>query len=235
MIATAPGKLILTGEYAVLDGAPALVIAVDRRGDRARARRARAAARRSSLAVADELAARRGAADPAARAALEIAVDSRAFYDDGATKLGLGSSAAVTVAATALALGRRPAPASIASEVLAIALRRPRRARRARAARAARAPTSPRRCTAGTIAFDARGRVEGRHASSAAAGPPASCSSRSSPARAADTAHARRARSPPRAPRDPPRSTPRSPRSPTRRARPCAALAAPAGARGHRG
>jgi len=31
MIATAPGKLILTGEYAVLDGAPALVIAVDRR------------------------------------------------------------------------------------------------------------------------------------------------------------------------------------------------------------
>ena len=31
MIATAPGKLILTGEYAVLDGAPALVVAMDRR------------------------------------------------------------------------------------------------------------------------------------------------------------------------------------------------------------
>ena len=31
MIATAPGKLILTGEYAVLDGAPAVVVAVDRR------------------------------------------------------------------------------------------------------------------------------------------------------------------------------------------------------------
>ncbi len=30
-IATAPGKLIVTGEYAVLDGAPALVLAMDRR------------------------------------------------------------------------------------------------------------------------------------------------------------------------------------------------------------
>ena len=103
MIATAPGKLIVTGEYAVLDGAPAIVIAVDRR---AIARR-NATPRGSSpflLAVADEIAARRGAADPAARAALEVSVDSTAFYDR-ITKLGLGSSAAVTVAATALALG----------------------------------------------------------------------------------------------------------------------------------
>jgi phosphomevalonate kinase len=103
MIATAPGKLIITGEYAVLDGAPAIVIAVDRR---AIARR-NATPRGSSpflLAVADEIAARRGASDPAARAALEVSVDSTAFYDR-MTKLGLGSSAAVTVAATALALG----------------------------------------------------------------------------------------------------------------------------------
>jgi phosphomevalonate kinase len=103
MIATAPGKLIVTGEYAVLDGAPAIVIAVDRR---AIARR-NATPRGSSLfllAVADEIASRRGAADPAARAALEVSVDSTAFYDR-MTKLGLGSSAAVTVAATALALG----------------------------------------------------------------------------------------------------------------------------------
>jgi phosphomevalonate kinase len=139
MIATAPGKLIVTGEYAVLDGAPAIVVAVDRR---AVARR-NATPRGSSpflLAVADEIAARRGASDPAAHAALEISVDSTAFYDQSAarrlgaitlprgsitaqraavdpaiappatigldsTKLGLGSSAAVTVAATALALG----------------------------------------------------------------------------------------------------------------------------------
>lgn len=133
MIATAPGKLILTGEYAVLDGAPAIVVAVDRR---AVARR-NATPRGSSpflVAVAEEIAARRGASDPAARAALEISVDSSAFYDrpagrrlppttlvrglisargsepvrselsTEAAKLGLGSSAAVTVAATALAL-----------------------------------------------------------------------------------------------------------------------------------
>jgi phosphomevalonate kinase len=102
VIATAPGKLILTGEYAVLRGAPALVVAVNRR---AIARRH--AVRGSSpflLAVAAEIAERRGANDAAARAALEIAVDSSAFYDAQGTKLGLGSSAAVTVAATACAL-----------------------------------------------------------------------------------------------------------------------------------
>jgi phosphomevalonate kinase len=104
MIATAPGKLILTGEYAVLDGAPAVVVAVDRR---AVARR-NATPRGSSpflVAVAEEIAARRGASDPAARAALEVSVDSTAFYNR-AQKLGLGSSAAVTVAATALALAQ---------------------------------------------------------------------------------------------------------------------------------
>src|SRR3954469_20493961 len=102
MIATAPGKLIVTGEYAVLDGAPAIVVAVDRR---AIARR-NATPRGSSpflVSVAEEIAARRGETDPAARAALEVSVDSTAFYNR-ATKLGLGSSAAVTVAATALAL-----------------------------------------------------------------------------------------------------------------------------------
>jgi len=118
VIATAPGKLILTGEYAVLDGAPALVVAVDRR---AIARHG--TAKGSSpflLAVADELARRRGAADPAARAALEITVDSAAFYHHG-TKLGLGSSAAVTVAATACALGQAGLVID-REEVLAVAL-----------------------------------------------------------------------------------------------------------------
>jgi phosphomevalonate kinase len=107
VIATAPGKLILTGEYAVLDGAPALVIAVNRRVVAAR----RVGPRGSSpflAAVADELAAR-GRRDAAA-VAMTIAVDSRSFYDAprpglAPVKLGLGSSAAITVAATALALG----------------------------------------------------------------------------------------------------------------------------------
>src|SRR6185312_7882085 len=121
MIASAPGKLILTGEYAVLDGAPALVAAIDRR---VIARRY-SGPRGSSpflVAVADELARRRGKDDVAVQAAMQIVVDSSALYDD-ATKLGLGSSAAVTVAATALALAAdQKLPVIDREEVLAIAL-----------------------------------------------------------------------------------------------------------------
>src|SRR5687768_2714049 len=128
MIATAPGKLIVTGEYAVLDGAPALVTAIDRR---AIARR-HPTPRGSSpflVAVAEEIAAQRGATDDAARAAFAISVDSTAFYHR-ITKLGLGSSAAVTVAATALALGTAEK-----EQVLAIALAAHARAQGPRGAR----------------------------------------------------------------------------------------------------
>lgn len=82
MKAAAPGKLILTGAYAVLEGAPAIVLAVDR------------------AAVADGACVE---AHPSAevRAALGDApapvVDASALRSDG-TKLGLGSSAAVLVA-----------------------------------------------------------------------------------------------------------------------------------------
>ncbi len=117
--ASAPGKLIIAGEYAVLAHAPALVIAVDRRVTATR-RLGPSGSSPFLVAVAAELARRRGDADPAARAALEIAVDSRACYEGG-TKLGLGSSAAVTVAATALALASTGANFD-RDEVLAIAL-----------------------------------------------------------------------------------------------------------------
>src|SRR3954465_8219320 len=120
MIASAPGKLILTGEYAVLDGAPALVIAVNRRVLAAR-RRAPRGSSPFLVAVADEIARRHGADHPATRAAMEITVDSSAFYL-GDQKLGLGSSAAVTVAATALALAAdHVVPLIDKTEVLAIA------------------------------------------------------------------------------------------------------------------
>ena len=100
MFASAPGKLILTGEYTVLDGAEALVIAVDRRVV-ARRTVTQVAPSPFLAAVADELLAR--GHDHAASLAREIEVDSTAFYTDGG-KLGLGSSAAVTVAAMLLAL-----------------------------------------------------------------------------------------------------------------------------------
>ncbi len=92
MIARAPGKLVLSGAYAVLDGAPAIVTAVDR------------------YAVADT-------ARPAERVTPEVAAalgthaapwfDASALREAG-QKLGLGSSAAILVASlAAIALDER--------------------------------------------------------------------------------------------------------------------------------
>jgi phosphomevalonate kinase len=86
-VARAPGKLLLTGAYAVLEGAPALVVAVDRY----------AVARGEPVdhAPAREIA----AAFPSGGAPT---VDTSSLYY-GETKLGLGSSAAALVAAVAAA------------------------------------------------------------------------------------------------------------------------------------
>ncbi|HEY5925402.1 MAG TPA: hypothetical protein VIV11_27145 [Kofleriaceae bacterium] len=102
MIATAPGKLIVTGEYAVLEGAPALVLAMSRRAVAMHSRGPRGSSA-FLIAVIEEIEKRLGSGHNAARAAAAVVVDSTQFYDRG-MKLGLGSSAAVTVAATALAL-----------------------------------------------------------------------------------------------------------------------------------
>jgi phosphomevalonate kinase len=117
MIAAAPGKVVLSGAYAVLCGAPALVAAVDR------------------YAVADT-------ARPADRSTPEIDaalaqgptrwrvpfVDATALRsrDGGDRKLGLGSSAAMLVAAlAALQLDDEPdlGEASLRERVFAPALR----------------------------------------------------------------------------------------------------------------
>ena len=108
LVATAPGKLILTGEYAVLDGAPAVVLALDRYAQAAIAPSTDGSCRLTTKAAGVEE--RRFAAGEASGAALvdlvaaaapQLAwngtVDSQAFFADGA-KLGLGSSAAVLVA-----------------------------------------------------------------------------------------------------------------------------------------
>jgi phosphomevalonate kinase len=141
MFATAPGKLILTGEYAVLDGAPAIVVAVDRR---AVARRGTALATSPFLlAVADELA----ASDPAAaEVARHVTVDTSALYA-GERKLGLGSSAAATVAATACA-GVAP------DRIYPVALAAHARAQGLRGARGSGADVAA-AVHGGTIAFEA--------------------------------------------------------------------------------
>lgn len=127
---TAPGKLMLGGEYAVLDGHPALVAAVDRRassslaGDGALTLAAvgLGTERMESGVVTErdgevtleggddrfglvhavlQVAVERGAPLPSG----QLTVDTRRFYLDG-EKLGLGSSAAVAVSVAGLLLAR---------------------------------------------------------------------------------------------------------------------------------
>lgn len=132
VVASAPGKLVLLGEYAVLEGAPAVTMAVDRRASARLRHRAdgrcqvlapdvvagaqpfaigadglpdwrAAGAAAATLSLVDEVL--RGLADEqlgvVAGDGFELALDTSAFFDVlGATrqKLGLGSSAALTVA-----------------------------------------------------------------------------------------------------------------------------------------
>ncbi len=104
--ASAPGKVLWAGEYAVLDGAPAVVCAVARR---AIARIMPSGVRVPPLssflaAVRDQIFATYGPGAAETRAASRIVVDSSALQQQG-IKLGVGSSAATTVAAVTAALG----------------------------------------------------------------------------------------------------------------------------------
>lgn len=99
--ATAPGKVMLAGEYGVLDGGLAVVAAVDRR---AIARRVASPPPLSPFLAAARDVVRAVLGDDAARTFDTIEVDTRALAD-GDRKLGLGSSAAATVAAVRLAAG----------------------------------------------------------------------------------------------------------------------------------
>ena len=149
-VASAPGKLVITGEYAVLEGAPALVLAIDRE---ARVELEDATdgsyeitapglgiqAARGQLDATGQMSWRTVDAPTIAQLALVSAVletlatdgaptsfranlDTRAFYAtaDGHAKLGLGSSAALTVAlASAVCVLDRRVPPSIASLIAA--------------------------------------------------------------------------------------------------------------------
>lgn len=121
MIARAPGKLVISGAYAVLEGAPCLVAAVDRY--------VIADGGRAADFVTDEV-----------RAAVEAgAMDGPVWFDaaalreaapDGTSrKLGLGSSAAILAASLAAATGDRyPDEAAMRAAIFPIALAAHRRA-----------------------------------------------------------------------------------------------------------
>jgi phosphomevalonate kinase len=126
IVARAPGKLVALGEYAVLDGAPALVLAVDRFAEARLAPSAEPAC--SLITWAPEAAEHRFApGQPSGVGLVDVVtqgragawrgtLDSRAFFA-GAEKLGLGSSAAALAAfAGAWAALDRPAapPPSLA-------------------------------------------------------------------------------------------------------------------------
>jgi len=102
--ATAPGKALLAGEYAVLQGAPAICVAVDRTASAFVA--AGRGTSHSPFTVAALDAAARIADDPSLLVSGALAVDSTGLYQ-GRDKLGIGSSAAVTVAALGAALASR--------------------------------------------------------------------------------------------------------------------------------
>lgn len=106
MRARAPGKLVVAGAYVVLDGADALVLAVDRYAEADARVRDPSPSREVRAAFGDR---------PAPR------VDVRAFYTEG-RKLGLGSSAAQLVAALgAEAVAKGPLDDAARAEILKVA------------------------------------------------------------------------------------------------------------------
>ena len=109
MKAIAPGKLVLTGAYAVLEGAPAIVVAVDRYAVADASRRTRA----SSPEV-----------DTAFDGAPAPETDVRAQQAPDGRKLGIGSSASAVVAALAadaLARGEDVVASAVRARIFAAA------------------------------------------------------------------------------------------------------------------
>jgi len=103
----APGKVVLVGEFAVLDGAPAVVAAVDR-GVVCRVEHAGALAIETAE---DDRFVRRALEAVRAPPARYVFADSNPVPGGG--KLGLGGSAAATVAAVVAGTGGRWAPADV--------------------------------------------------------------------------------------------------------------------------
>ncbi len=115
--ASAPGKLLLSGEYAVLAGAPAVVTAVQARAFATFEAGPAEGPEHPEGAAARRLAEARFGAVPA-----RLTIDATALRS-GDVKLGLGSSAAIAAAcAAAVVAYHERDPADPASDVLALAL-----------------------------------------------------------------------------------------------------------------
>lgn len=107
---SAPGKLMIAGEYVVLEGAEALVAAVDARVDAlaspdgsARSPGAPAASHESRPLPPEAVLSRRYAEDELGAAPMHLTLDTSALRH-GDRKLGLGSSAAASAASAAAVL-----------------------------------------------------------------------------------------------------------------------------------
>lgn len=101
VVASAPGKIVLSGEYAVLDGGPAISMAVDRRAVVTMEDRPEGQCDLSTPGFEGKDKYRIvDAVCGGSRPAKNIVMDTRAFTEDG-EKTGIGSSAALTVALVA--------------------------------------------------------------------------------------------------------------------------------------
>ena len=114
---SAPGKVIIAGEYAVLDGAPAICVAVNRRAQVSITSNSKNHHTVAAPGFSERLACFEIMADAAEEFPLlaavwqelqietsdflSIVLDSSGFRDANAGKIGIGSSAALTVALTA--------------------------------------------------------------------------------------------------------------------------------------
>jgi phosphomevalonate kinase len=130
VVVSAPGKLMIAGEYAVLDGAEAIVAAVNRRAYVTLAtRNAQSGVHTSSTMPMEALATRVLAEARVGRVPGDLLIDTSQLRagsaEGGAQKLGLGSSAAAAAAvagAIYAAAGRDVAQASVRAELLEVAL-----------------------------------------------------------------------------------------------------------------